>query len=472
MTLQKKVRAFVARHALLTVGDSVLVAVSGGPDSVALLHVLNELREELRLRLEVAHLQHGIRGEQAKEDAQFVTDLAQRFNLPLHLKEVNIPGIRHAAGKGNTEQVARDERYRFFARVAEERKLAKIATGHTQDDQAETVLMWLLRGCGRRGLGGMSPRRSLNNGHGSEAVTLIRPLLGVSKAEILDYLREAEISFRTDETNKDAALLRNWIRLELMPEITKKIDHGWPGRVSRQADLLRDEDQLLDRIASAALERLRVSGGLNRAPFLEQEPALQRRILRLWIAENRGNLRGLDYGHVEDLIDLIAHGQPQARLSIPGQWELVNEYNIVKLHKEKRGRRLRSVYSYRLSLGRGVTIPEAGMKFETERSAIAPATGLEKGLMAVFDAGLLPLNLTVRNFRPGDRFQPIGMKGHKKVKDLFIEQKVPLSVRSVLPLLLSGDEILWIPPYARSEIAKIGPQTTEFLYVNAVPLES
>ncbi|MGE5819981.1 MAG: tRNA lysidine(34) synthetase TilS, partial [Deltaproteobacteria bacterium] len=196
-------KAFVAKHALLTAGDSVLVAVSGGPDSVALLHVLYDLREELRLHLEVAHLQHGIRGEEAREDSRFVAALAQSLKLPFHLKEVNIPGMKKAAGKGNMEELARQERYRFFTAVARERKLGKITTAHTQDDQAETVLMWFLRGCGTKGLAGISPLHVFGGANGGAAITLVRPFLEIAKAEILDYLREMQLPYRIDETNKD-----------------------------------------------------------------------------------------------------------------------------------------------------------------------------------------------------------------------------------------------------------------------------
>ncbi len=475
MIIQDKVKATIERYELLSCSDQVLVAVSGGPDSVALLDVLYYLRAELGLHLEVAHLQHGIRGEEAREDARFVAALAESLNLPFHLKEVNIPEIKKVAGKGNLEALARDERYRFFRAVAQKCGLNKITTAHTLDDQAETVVMWFLRGCGTKGLAGMSPLHHLacQNGDSGLAPTLVRPLLGISKVEILDYLRERQLAYRTDKTNEDAALLRNWIRLRLLPQIAERIDARWPERLARQAALLRDEDVFMDRLAQIELEKLRAPTGLDRKLLIAQEPALQRRIARLWIAETRGHLRGLDYAHVEALLNLVAHGAPQARLSMPGGWELVNAYKTVKL--KTRSRKPKGLcYSYRFETSMVLNIPEAGVTLESKRISAPPAprpdapASLMEGL---FDAALLPGHLTVRNFRSGDRFQPLGMVGHKKVKDLFIEKKVPLSVRSVLPLLSMGDQILWIPAYARSETAKIGPQTKEFLYVKAVPLE-
>ena len=178
--LRSWIRDFAVKHELWLHGDRILVAVSGGPDSVALLHLLYELREEFQLHLEVAHLQHGIRGEEAKEDARFVAELAAKLGLPFHLKEVNLHQIKSAAGKGNLEALARAERYRFFAAVARERNLNRIATAHTLDDQAETVLMWLLRGSGLKGLGGMLPTHQLNGTNidtaTNDTITLAKPL--------------------------------------------------------------------------------------------------------------------------------------------------------------------------------------------------------------------------------------------------------------------------------------------------------
>src|SRR5262245_3261490 len=191
MELPQRITKPSQNHDIRARGDCVLVAVSGGPDSVALLHILYGLREDLRLRLEVAHLQHGIRGVEAQEDAKFVAELAAKLRLPLHLKEIDLPRIRSAAGKGNLEALARAERYRFFAALARERKLGKIATAHTQDDQAETVLMWLLRGSGLKGLGGMPLVHPLDG----TSLMVVRPLLYVSRAEIEAYLKENDLTF-------------------------------------------------------------------------------------------------------------------------------------------------------------------------------------------------------------------------------------------------------------------------------------
>jgi tRNA(Ile)-lysidine synthase len=473
MTIGHKVITTIRRYQLLSSGDRVLVAVSGGPDSVALLHLLYDLREEMQLRLEVAHLQHGIRGEEAREDARFVAALADRLHLPFHLKEVDVLQIKAAAGKGNLEALAREERYRFFADIARQRRLAKIATAHTEDDQAETVLMWFVRGSGLKGLGGMAPVHPLDriDAEPENGLVVIRPLLDVSRAEIEAYLNEKHLSFRLDRSNQDSSFLRNWIRLELIPRLKEKMGRNLPSRLARQAELIREEDELLDALAKAALCEAKSVEGINRESLLKHGKAMQRRLLRLWIEETRGHLRGLDFQHVEALLDLINAGPPQGRLAIPGGWELIKEYETLRL--EKRSRRLQqqcACYSYELRPGQDLPIREAGLTL-VAREILPPLPSPSADLMEVFfDMAFITEKLTLRNFRRGDRFQPLGMRGHKKVKDLFIEKKIPLSVRASLPLLVLGDEVIWIPGYARSEVGRVTPETKAILNLQAVAI--
>jgi len=473
MTIHLKVREFFRKYDTLSQGDRVLVAVSGGPDSVGLLHLLHGLREEFHLQLEVAHLEHGIRGEEAREDARFVAELVAKLKLPFHLKEVAMLRIRSDAGKGNLEALAREERYRFFAEVMRERKLDKVATAHTRNDQAETVLMWLLRGTGMKGLGGMAPLHQLrvSAGNSTDSIMIIRPLLDVSKAEVLRYLDDQKFAYRIDRTNQDTTLLRNWIRRELLPLIQQRVGEDVPARLSHEAELLRDEDRYLDELAIRSLDAIRDANGLNRSALLREATALQRRILRLWIAHTRSHLRGLEFIHIEELRRLIEHGPPQARLSIPGGWELVREYETLRLEKQTRGLR-RVCYNYNFEAGVTLRIPEASYELRSEM--LSPSSFRVPGdlMAAVFDAACLSGPLTVRNFRRGDRFQPLGMGGHKKVKELLIEKKVPLSIRSRLPILVMGTEVLWVPGYARSEIARVSESTAAVLQVKAITFTS
>jgi tRNA(Ile)-lysidine synthase len=471
MGINEIVKNSIRRNGLISRGDGVLVAVSGGPDSVALLRLLVELREDLELHLEVAHLQHGIRGAEGEGDAEFVAELAKKLDLPSHLKTIDVPRIKVKAGKGNLEALARAERYRFFAQLIRDRSLDKVATAHTQDDQAETVLMWFLRGSGMTGIGGMAPLQCMNfpwNGAPGD-ITVVRPLLEVAKAEILEYLTRKSQPYRLDRTNQDTALLRNWVRLELLPSICQRLDGRLNERLGRQARLIREEDQLLDGLARQKLEELCAGGGLRREGLLAEPAAMQRRLLRLWIEKARGNLRGLGFVHVDDLLRLIKDGPPQGRLALPGALELAREYGTLKLVRRTTGFK-RSCYSYEFNAGSSLRIPQAGSEIRSEviKAPLVryPADFKE----AVFDSACLTGPLAVRNFRRGDYFQPLGMTGHKKIKDLFIENKLTLSARANWPLLVLGREVLWIPGYGRSELAKVTRQTERILKLNLVSL--
>jgi tRNA(Ile)-lysidine synthase len=342
-------------------------------------------------------------------------------------------------------------------------------TAHTQDDQAETLLMWLLRGCGMTGLAGIRRVRRLPpTDFGATApVIVVRPFLEISKAEILGYLHERDLPYRHDATNSDPALLRNWLRLELLPALERKAGTRLRARLSRQAELLRDENDYMDELARDELQRVGGHERLDRREFLCRHPAMQRRILRLWIEQTRGHLRGIGHIHVAHLIDLIAGGPPQASLPIPGGWELVVEYGIVRLEK-RCPKREDTGYSYELRIGQRLKLPEAGMEIISEYID-SPVSGFPATLDAAwFDAAELCGDLRVRNFRRGDRLRPLGLSGTKKVKELFIEKKIPRSRRARVPVLLAGDDIVWIPGYTRSDVAKISAQTTRIVRLTAV----
>jgi tRNA(Ile)-lysidine synthase len=455
MALAENLVKTVGKYGMLARGDGVLAAVSGGPDSVALLHALCSLKNHFALRLEVAHAEHGIRGAESRADARFVAALADRLGIPFHLKELAL------GGNGNLEAAAREERYSFLTDTARTRGLEKIATGHTLDDQAETVLMRLFRGSGRSGIGAIAPvsRRG--------AATVIRPLIESSRAEIEAYLAEAGLEYRIDRTNSDPALLRNWLRLDMLPRLKEKIDPAVAARLARLAEIVRGEDEVLNRLAR---ERMLVdeANELLREPLLAEPEAMRRRIVRLWLEQVRGSLKRVGFDHVEAILDLIAAGPPQGRVAIPGGVEVVRRYEKLAIEGKSRGPAVS--YCYTVAPGDSLDIPEAEMTIST---AVQPSTALpETPFDAVFDMTALPDKLTVRNFRPGDRFQPLGLAGHKKLKELFIDKKVPAEARRTVPLLLAGNEILWIAGYGRSRLAAVTPATRRVLAVTATPTKS
>ena len=486
MELHQKLAETLLRGGLLAHGDAVLVGVSGGPDSVALLHLLTEVAPALSLSLEVAHVEHGIRGARSREDAEFVRRMAAGLSLPFHLAQLDLARAEHreaaspdapdaragdleagagdGGGAGNLEARARAERYRFFARVAAERRLGKVAVGHNRGDQVETMLMWLLRGCGPEGLAGMPAARPLDrDAAGAPGPLLIRPLLGVSRDEILEYLASRGLEYREDHTNRDTRYLRNWIRRTLLPALRERTDGGLEHRVARLGGMLRSDNVLLERWTAEIYPRVSREDELDRAALLGIEPELRPRMVRFWLARVTGTLRRVGHAHVDAVLDLIAGSRPHARVSLPGAWTVERQYESVRLvpgtgEGPEGAKGDGEGYSYPLPLEGELLLPEAGLRVTAWRSDSLdlPAGPYE----AAFDfravtgaAG----TLRVRNFRPGDRFRPLGMAGHKKLKDLFIEKKLPRSRRRTLPLVLAGEEIVWIPGCAHADFARLEP---------------
>ena len=465
MSLDKKLAETLVRDRMLAPGDAVLVGVSGGPDSVALLHILQEIGPSLRLRLEVAHVEHGIRGHESRDDGEFVRRVAADLSLPFHITSPDPARSGRDRHPGNFEALARERRYRFFAEVAATRSIGKVAVGHNRGDQVETMLMWLLRGCGPEGLAGMPAVRPLaRDAAGVEGRLLIRPLLEVSRDEILEYLGSRGLDYREDRTNRDTRYLRNWIRRTVLPGLREQTDDGLDHRLARLAGMLRSDHELLERQVATAYPRVTSGDALDRAAFLGLEPELRPRMVRFWLNRGLGTLRRISFAHVDAVLQVIGGTRPHGRVSLPGSWTVIREYESVRLMRSAGGPRPEvprtQDYSYPLPLEGEVVVPEAGVRVTAWRSTSREIP--EGDHEAAFDLSRLKCDggtLRLRNPRPGDRLRPLGMTGHKKLKDLFIDRKVPRSRRRTLPLLLAGEEIVWVPGCARSDFAKVESDT-------------
>lgn len=447
-SFRQTIERTIRRYHLLERGARVGVAVSGGPDSVALLAALRELQPTWDLTLVVAHVDHGLRQEAAR-DREMVKELCRRWELPCAVRELS-PGGR----KSGVEVWARRERYRFFAEVKEAYRLDRMALGHTQDDQAETILFRLLRGSGRNGLGGIPPLRE---------GWLIRPLLACSRREVLAYLTEQKLPFAMDSTNADTTYTRNRIRHLLLPLLEREFSPRVRQHLAHLADLMREEEALLVKVARECLARVQEPSGALSIPRLRAEPdALRMRVVRMWLLEYTGRAGRIGSAHVTRVLDLMDSGPTTGRLDLPYGLRVVREYD--SLRREKQTEEASSPYVCTLFPGKELVLPEAG--WHISLSAPVPWRGGQwrqadaaGGWQALFDVKALIGGITVRNFRPGDRICPHGMIGHKKVKNVFIDAKIPLAVRRTLPLVVAGEEVVWVPGCVRSEWGKVTPQT-------------
>jgi len=439
-------------------GEAVLVAVSGGADSVALLAVLRRLAPTWGLRLAVAHLNHGLRPE-AEEDARFVEALASAWGLPVVVEVADVRSLARTR-RLSVEAAAREVRYDFLARAAAAQRCRTVAVAHTADDQAETFLLRLLRG-GRPG--GMWPRRAVGT------ITVVRPLLDVWRSDLRAWLQARGLPWREDPTNLDRRLLRNRVRHDLIPLLAGYIS-GVPKRLKHGADLLAAEDALLEtRAAAVEGEVLRPDAfgiRLVRAALGDQPAALGWRLVRRAVARAGGHIHRLRVVHIEETLRLAARGPEGGRLSLPGATvEVRGEHLLIAppLRTED------PALEVAVPLEGRVEAAPFGVRLETS-IVPAPAVDVRDGA-AYLDVDRIRPPLVLRAWRPGDRFRPLGMRGVKKVGDFLTDAQAPRALRPRIPVLVAGDgTILWLVGWRVAEDARVTPETQRVLRLRVGPL--
>jgi tRNA(Ile)-lysidine synthase len=458
---EKKLVAAI-EAALLRAGarrsSSILVGLSGGADSVALTCALLELRERLNFRVVGAHLNHRIRGAESDRDEAFVRAMCGRIRLELIVERAD--GLDPSISTANLEERARDARREFLLRVADQVDADFVALGHHRDDQAETVLMRLMRGSGAAGMAAMAER-----GPGR----LIRPMLSISRAEIREYLEARAIPFVEDSSNASLDVLRNRIRAELLPMLEREYAPGFSGRLVELASEMRSLDELVSAIAARELDAMRVSGGaLDVSGFGAVNRAVQAVAIRLFLAEQIGSLRKISRSHVESVLHLILESGPSDWIDLPGGWRAEREYNFLRLTNIHERRAGTVKFSIPIAAD-GVTFVEAAcFKFEASTIAAAGASMPACMSIAMFDAAKIgDAGLIARNFQSGDRIHPIGMSGTRKVHDVFVDRKLPRPRRDRFPVVTLGDEIAWLPGLARAACALVTNVTETVLRVEA-----
>src|SRR5271163_4122731 len=446
------VRAGVGR------GASIVIGLSGGGDSVALTSALLALRKRLGLKLAAAHLNHRLRGEESDRDEEFVRAMCARLGLQLQVERAE--GLGAISG-ANLEERARDVRREFLGRAADRVGADFVALGHHRDDQAETVLMRLMRGAGAAGMAAMNER-----GPGK----LIRPMLSLSRAEIRNYLEARAIEFVEDSSNASGDILRNRIRGELIPMLERDYAPGLSARLADIAGEMRSLDDLVTSIAARELDAMRVAGSsLDVSGFGAMNPALQAGVIRLFLAQRMESLRGIFRTHIEAMRLLILEGGPSDSIDLPGMWRAEREYNHLRLvNRQERQAGKGGGFSVAIR-HHGITIVEGtGFSFEASTIAASEASMPDDLSVAMFDAvKIADAGLVARSMMKGDRIHPIGMQGARKVHDVFVDRKLPRARRANFPLITIGGEIAWIPGIARADCALVSNATETVLRVEA-----
>ncbi len=425
----ERVRKTITRYNMLPRGSRVAVAVSGGPDSVCLLHVLRELAPAFDVSLSVAHLNHRLRGAESDEDERFVAEMAAGLGLPFHCASADI-----SSAGDNLEQAGRRARRAFFAEL----KAGRVALGHTRDDQAETVLFRLLRGSGLRGLAGIYP--VTDDGY-------IRPLIDITRSEVIEYLRGHGIPWREDSSNVDPRFARNRIRSSLLPQLAREWNPQVGESLAQLASLAHDEERwwrsYIDDLSAGIL--VARAGGIEvQASVLAAlPPAVGRRLIRQAIAQVRGDLRQLEYDHIERVLELAGRDQGDGRLRLPGI-DVRRSFDWIRMAIPEPGV---DVFPVRLTIpGTYAMSAETCLHLEIAPGFSTSNPASKKGATlkaAELSLRRLPAVLELRGWKPGDHYRPLGQDRDLKIKEMFQVGRVPSWLRASWPIISNGDTILW-----------------------------
>jgi tRNA(Ile)-lysidine synthase len=418
----------ITRYNMLPRASHVTVAVSGGPDSVCLLEVLRELAPRFEIKLSVAHFNHKLRGSASDEDERFVAKLAARCGLRCYCASANV-----ARSKDNLEQAARRARRAFFAELIRKGYTDRVALGHTRDDQAETVLFRLLRGSGLAGLAGIYP---------VTADGYIRPFLEITRAEVEEFLRSRGIEWREDATNRDPRFARNRIRGSLLPQLAREWNPHIADALAHLADLAHEEERCwsaeIDRLAADLLARKFAGIEMRAATLTELPRAAARRLVRRAMAEVKGDLRRIEYPHVERVLELAARTGGEGRLRLP-DLNVTRSLDWVRIAPASPAEAFAPV---NLAVPGTYTAPGGGSELRFEVAAKTRADPCAT-LKAELCWRLIPAPLELRGWRPGDHYRPAGQSRDRKLKEMFQRARVPSWQRPLWPIVTGGGKIVW-----------------------------
>lgn len=458
------VRNEIESEKLLIPGETVVVGVSGGNDSTALLHILATLNENYHYgwKLHAVHLNHGFRGEEARQDALYAQELCKKLGVTFHLFEYDVPAYMEQTGMGGQE-ASREIRYRLYQEVGARYKATKLAVAHHADDQVETILFRFVRGTRLHGLSGMPRRRMLEDSQ----MELIRPLLHKTRKELEAYCLENELKPREDSSNQSRKYSRNLLRLDVMP-LLSKVNERYREHILEAAAAIGQDEAFLMKLAREHLEQVTMetkhdSVVIEKDKFQTCDVALQRRMITL-ILSYLSKQTEWSSQHVETVLHMLGGSRPSAELHLPGQLVVSRMYGRILFRRSGREDRIHT-YCYELAVPGSTWIDES--KATVHITYLEGPMDLERlpKNEAVFDADHLPGALYLRNRKPGDRLTLFGSADGKKLKDLLIDAKFPRVWRDKLPLLTAGDEVILVPGVRRSAVAPVNEQTRRFLHV-------
>ena len=472
--LRQIVRRTVVVHRMFQSGDTVLVGVSGGPDSVALVHLLKEMASDFDLTLAIAHLNHDLRGSASDQDADFVAALAQTLGLAFYSQKKDVLRYRRRY-RLSVETAARYVRYVFFTKVMETHGFNKLALGHHMDDNAELVLMNLFRGSGPTGLSGIPPVRENK---------IVRPLIELTRRQIMDYLIREKHDCVIDASNADRQHLRNRIRSELLPTLVAEYNPRMAHNLNTMAAIFRSEnrwiEQILDPIFDTCLiERTRSKIIFSIPEVADLDPAVQRRLFRRAINLLSGDLQRISFGNIEAVLGLLSTGQSWKSLDLPHRTRVSRKDNALVFSREKGSLRnippggsagMKPSVIYHYTPPGELVIDEMDLRlvFSILDTREFPVEFHTADPAASFDLEKLTFPVIIRNRYAGDRFSPLGLGGTQSVRKFLAGREKDHRKRSLCPVMISEDRIVWVIGYRIDNGVKIGPGTRHVLKVQVL----
>lgn len=456
--IENKFIETVKEYAMFKPGEMVLVAVSGGADSTALLNLLYQHRQKLGISLHVAHLNHLLRKGEAEMDVKYVEGLAQRLGLPVSVEVVDVAAMAREEKLG-VEEAARKARYQYFDRMAAKVGAAKIAVGHTADDNVETFLMRLLRGAGLKGLCGIPPKRG----------NIVRPLIKIWRRQIEDYVGALKLVPRRDHTNYESRYMRNSVRLKLIPQL--KIYNLNIKEIILQTILLLTEDNLYlenrtaQSLTEVSLDQREGAIKLSIDKLRRLELPIQGHLLRLAIENVKGDLVQLTFQHIHDILEML-DSKEKWELHLPGRIFVMGDRGELLVCKEKPLVAEVKPFRYVLEIPGEVRIEEIG---KILRGGFTDQQDRNNDPnIAFIDYSVLGKDLVVRSKAAGDRFSPLGLKGSKKLQDFFVDEKVPLEEREMVPIVESGGKIVWVGGLRIDDNARVKDNTDKIVRLELI----
>ncbi len=454
----EKVKNSIKEHGLIQEGDKIIVGVSGGPDSIMLLHILNRLKEEMNLQLYAAHLNHQIRGIEAQKDAYYMAQTCESMDIKYFIKSIDVPKYCDDNGM-SVEEGARKLRYEMFEEIKKTVRANKIAVGQNLNDQAETVIMRVMRGTGLQGLKGIEHIRKDG---------IIRPILDISRDEIEKYCDEHDLNPRIDQTNLESIYTRNKIRLELLPFMKEHFNENIIEAIVRMSSNIKNDSDYIEQNTNEVFDRITTKKDkaieINFSEYKDLHIAIKSRIIRKAIEFLCGNTKNIEQKHINDIFGLENEDKIDKQINLPnGIFVYRQEKKFILTTEEIVIEDIE--FCYNIPSNGYKKIREIGLLIETETTKINNYRGGKFNKdTKVFDLDKIEGGLIIRNRESGDKIKLSG--GSKKLKDLFIDLKVPREDRSKIPVLQDEQGILLVGDYRQSENYKVDSTTKEVLKVN------